>query len=477
MNSLAMKKDIGFEVLPKEYSKRLSGCASGDIVAQKDRRFLLLKFPELNEKEMHMYASALEEMKRSSARIDKKADVYFFLKSHCLENLILLNKSQREKFLELLEWESLGESVLTPLLADPDFEEIVINGANRPIMVYHVSFGWLETNARFTSEEKIRNVINKMASPLGRQLSFHTPLLNAVLKSGSRLNASMNPIAFSGINATIRKFKENPLTPVDIVKGGTISGEAMAFLWLAMQTSCSILVCGNTGSGKTTTLNALFCFLPKDERIVVAEETPELLLPQSHTVKMNTAEQLNIGLGALIENTFRMRPDRVVVGEIRSPEEAKAFVNTMLAGQAKGSYGTFHAESAEEALERLVSFGIEERALASLDLILVQKRLGRIGKRGGSRREERKVVELCEISKEKGKLELRKLFDFCHEKGRLEKRGESERAMRKIMRTFSIGAKEAKKLLREKETLLEKLEGATFREFFELAEQESCGER
>ena len=265
-----MKKDIGFEVLSQEYSKKLSECASGEIVAQKDKRLLLLKFPELNEKELFMYASALEEMKHSSAKIDKKADVYFFLKNHCLENLILLNKGQREKFLELLEWESLGESVLTILLADPDFEEIVINGANRPIMVYHVAFGWLETNARFTSEEKIRNVINKMAAPLGRQLSFHTPLLNAVLKNGSRLNASMNPIAFSGINATIRKFKENPLTPVDIVLGGTISREAMAFLWLAMQTSCSILVCGNTGSGKTTTLNALFCFLPKDERIVVS---------------------------------------------------------------------------------------------------------------------------------------------------------------------------------------------------------------
>jgi len=471
-----MKKDIGFEVTAQEYSKKLSECASGEVVAQKEKRMLLLRFPELNEKEFFMYASALEEMKHANAKIEKKADVYFFLKNHCLENLILLNKSQREKFLQLLEWESLGDSVLTPLLADPDFEEIVINGANRPIMVYHITFGWLETNARFTSEEKIKNVINKMASPLGRQLSFHTPLLNAVLKSGSRLNASMNPIAFSGINATIRKFKESPLTPVDIVAGGTISKEAMAFLWLAMQTSCSILVCGNTGSGKTTTLNALFCFLPKDERIVVAEETPELLLPQSHTVKMNTAEQLNIGLGELIENTFRMRPDRVVVGEIRSPTEAKAFVNTMLAGQAKGSYATFHAESAEEALERLVSFGIEERALASLDLILVQKRLSRLGKKGGVRREERKVVELCEVIKEKNGLSLRKLFDFCHENGALEKVEDSLRAMQKITRTFSLSPKSAKKLLKEKEMLLGKLSGVTFREFFDLAEQE-IGER
>ncbi|MEK6959155.1 MAG: ATPase, T2SS/T4P/T4SS family [archaeon] len=466
---------VGYSVSNLDFSKKLSDCASGQIVAKKEKRFLLLNFPQMSEKDWRLFGSILEDLKHSKSKIDKRADIYFFLKNYCLENLTLLTKEQRENLLLLLEWETIGESALTTLLKDPDFEEIVLNGTNRPIMVYHRTFGWLETNIEFTSEEKAKNVINKMAAPLGRQLTFHTPLLNAVLKDGSRINASMNPVAFSGINATIRRFKENPLTPLDIINSGVVNKEAMSFLWLAMQTSCSILVCGNTGSGKTTTLNALFCFLPRDERIIAAEETPELVLPQSHTVKMNTAEQLNIGLDKLIENTFRMRPDRVIVGEIRSPTEAKAFINTMLAGQAKGSYATFHAESASEALQRMISFGIDEKSIGSLDLIVVQKRLTRVNHEKGYRKEERKITEISEVIKnEDGKgIGLRKLFDFDYDTSSLSKAEQSERILEKMKRTFCENGKGIGKLMKEKEKLLGKLKGdISFRDFFEFAEQE-----
>jgi len=470
--SSIMSPGIGFEFKLVEYSKKLSECESGEIVAQKEQRMLLVKAPDISEKEKKFFTTVLEELKKSTKQIQTKADVYFFLKEHCLENMVLLNKEQREKILILLEWESLGESILTPLLKDPEFEEIVINGPKKPVMVYHQTFGWLTTNACINDEDKIRTIINKMAAPLGRQLSYHSPIMNAVLKDGSRLNASMNPIAFTGINATIRKFKENPLTPVDIIEYGTISKEAMAFLWSAMQTSCSILICGNTGSGKTTTLNALFCFLPKEERIVSAEETPELLLPQNHVIKLNTAEQLNITLNSLIDNTFRMRPDRVIVGEIRNKEEAQAFVNTMLAGQARGSYATFHAESAEEAIQRLISFGIEERTLASLDLIVVQKRLSKVEKTG-LRREERKIVEICEIEKKNKGIKVKKLFDYSYTNQLIEKISTSERVMEKIMRTFSCSKKEALEIEKKREILLEKMKGIVkFKEFFELAERE-----
>jgi len=282
----------------------------------------------------------------------------------------------------------------------------------------------------------------------------------------------MNPVAFSGINATIRKFKENPLTPVDLVEYGTISREAMAFLWMAMQTSCSILICGNTGSGKTTTLNALFCFLPKEERIVAAEETPELVLPQNHTIKLNTAEQVNVTLGKLIENTFRMRPDRVIVGEIRTKHEAGAFINTMLAGQAKGSYATFHAESGEEAVQRMDSFGIDNRTMASLDLIVVQKRLSIIEE--NTRKEIRKVTEISEITKSQKGIKLEKLFEYNFEKKRLEKVKKSKRVIQKICRAYSKNEEEIEKETAKKEVLLEKLRGiASFGEFYELAEREN----
>ncbi|MDD3085805.1 MAG: ATPase, T2SS/T4P/T4SS family [Candidatus ainarchaeum sp.] len=466
-----MQQKMDFQIVQLDYSKELSECSCGKIVDYKGQRYLLTNIPDLSEKEKGFYIKLLEEIKTTQKELKKRGDIYFFLKEYCLENLVLLNKEQREKILNLLEWECINESVLTPLLCETDFEEIVINGQKKPLMVYHRIFGWLTTNIQFENEEKIKTLINKMASPLGRQLSYHTPLINAVLKNGSRLNASMNPIAFSGINATIRKFKENPLTPLNIIDYGTINTSATAFLWLAMQTSCSILICGNTGSGKTTTLNALFCFLPKDERVIVAEETPELTLPQTHTIKLNTAEQVNVNLGTLIDNTFRMRPDRVIVGEIRNKEEANAFVNTMLAGQARGSYATFHAESALEAIQRLKSFGIEERVLASIDLIIVQKRINLIEK--NNRREERRVTEICETVKDEGILQLRELFKYSFEKKNLEKKNESTQLMDKISKTFSKNNKEIKKLIKEKEKILSNLQkDITFWEFFNIAERE-----
>ncbi len=461
---------LDFKVEEIEYSKVLSDCKSGEIVAVRDKRFLLARVPELSEKEKNFFAKALTELKLHNKVVCSKSDIYFFLKEYCLERMVLLTKEQREKITTLLEWESIGESILTPLLTDPDFEEIVINGPKKPIMVYHRVFGWLFTNISFENEDRIRTVINKMASPLGRQLSYHKPLLNAVLKDGSRLNASMSPVAFSGINATIRKFKENPLTPSDLAELGTISYKAMAFLWLAMQSSCSILVCGNTGSGKTTTLNALFCFLPRDERIVVVEETPELILPQSHTIKMNTAEQIEIDMNRLIDNTFRMRPDRVVIGEIRTMEESAAFVNTMLAGQAKGSYATFHAESADEAIKRLSSFGILENSLKSVDLILVQRRISFV--QNGARLESRKVTQICEVFEKNNKLEAKPVFEMDFEEGCLKPASESKRVFEKIKRTFG-SKKSVEELILEKEKLLIKLANvARFGEFYELASNE-----
>ncbi|MDD3083423.1 MAG: ATPase, T2SS/T4P/T4SS family [Candidatus ainarchaeum sp.] len=464
--------NIGFCVIETDFSKQISICKSGQIVKKRDKNYFLLDFPIFNEKEKKIFSNISENLKETIKYVKTKSDIYFLIKEFCLENYVLLKKEQREKISLVLEWEMLGNSILEPLLKDPDFEEIVINGKDKPLMLYHNIFGWLTSNIYFNSDEKIKTIINKISSPLGRQISFNNPILNATLSNGSRLNASMDPIAFTGINVTIRKFKENPLTPTNIINFNTINTEAMAFLWLVMQTSSSIMVCGNTGSGKTTTLNSLFCFLPKDERIIVVEETPEIVLPQEHIVKLNTAEQLNIGLEKLIENTFRMRPDRVIVGEIRSKKEAHAFINTMLAGQAKGSYATFHAESAEDALERLNTFGIEKNALKTLDLIIVQKRITKIDNKK-SRREERKITEICEVKKDCGEIKLEKLFLLNYSNGLIELKNDSKRLKEKIKQTFSCKEKEYYELLKEKEQILKNLgEGISFKEFFELAYNE-----
>ena len=199
----------------------------------------------------------------------------------------------------------------------------------------------------------------------------------------------------------------------------------------------------------------------------MVEETPEIVLPQEHKVKMNTAKQVNVSLDKLIENTFRMRPDRVIVGEIRSPAEGSAFVNTMLAGQAKGSYATFHAESANEALERLASFNIQKSALGALDLIVVQKRITKINTKNNSRREERQVTQICEILKDKDTIKLNPLFFLG------KKENDSIRVKEKIKQTFSFTESQYKKFLKEKEHVLSKLnQDVSFNEFFEIVENE-----
>jgi archaeal flagellar protein FlaI len=464
-------KCLGYLVLETNFSKKISEGDCGAIVKKKDKKLFLLEYPELEDEEKKLFEKIWNELKESKIEIKNCLAIHHFVRDYCIENEIILRKHQREKIFYILELELLGNSILEPLIKSNDFEEIVINGIDKPIILYHKIFGWIESNIYFSSEEKIRGLINKIASPLGRQLSYKTPIINATLENGSRLNASMDPIAFSGINATIRKFKENPITPLNLINYKTISTEAMAFLWLAMQTSSSILVCGNTGSGKTTTLNSLFCFLPKEERIIVVEETPEIFLPQEHKIKLNTAEQVDVNLEKLIENTFRMRPDRVIVGEIRSQEEARAFVNTMLAGQAKGSYATFHAETAEDSLKRLVSFGIEKSALEAIDLIVVQKRITRIDLKNKRRFEERKIVEICEINKENG--ELKVLFKYNTKNNKLEKNTESFFVKEKIKECFSLNNNSLNNLLNKNTRILNNLNNdISFNEFFEIIESE-----
>lgn len=456
-----------------DYSKELTITKSGRIVSKNGQNYLIVNFPDIKDKETKIIEKVKEEMKFLKEEIKGNKDIYFLLKSYCIENSILLNKEEREKILTILEWEILGESILTPLLKDESLEEIAVNGINLPIMVYHNIFGWLSTNLYFTTNEKIKTLVNRIAAPLGRQVSFNTPILNTTLKDGSRLNASIDPIAFSGTNLTIRKFKQNPMNPINIINSGATNAEAYSFLWLLMQTSCSILVVGNTGSSKTTTLNSLFCFLPETERIVVTEETPEIVLPQKHKIKLNTYDKIGIGLDKLIENTFRMRPDRIIVGEIRSELEARAYINTMLAGQAKGSYATFHAESSKEAIERLVSFGINKNVVSSIDLIIIQKRISRIDKKTGIRKEERKIVEVSEILNDNNEIKINELYIFDFNKNKFVKKNNPILINDSIKRVYQINEKELKKLYKQKEKILSNLPSETsFEEFFRIVENE-----
>ncbi|MDO8627524.1 MAG: ATPase, T2SS/T4P/T4SS family, partial [Candidatus Diapherotrites archaeon] len=329
-------------------------------------------------------------------------------------------------------------------------------GQSKPVMVFHKSFGWLKTNFYYADQETIKNIANKIASRLGRQLSLQKPNLNATLADGSRMNAIIPPISFTGPSITIRKFKKNPLNPINLAEFKTISLEALAFLWMALQTDSSMLIAGNTGSGKTTTMNALFNFVRENERIIVTEETPEINLPHKHIVKLNTVENLGVKMKDLIVETLRMRPDRVIVGEIRNTEEVEAFIDTLLAGQGKGSYATFHALSSAEVSKRMKKLGVMELDFATIDLILVQKRWNRVSK--NSAHEIRRITEICEVIEKNNTATIRKLFSYNYKKDRLEKTSESIKVKEKILNCFGLNQKQYNFELKNREKFLQKMD-------------------
>jgi|SRR3989344_1178743 len=433
-------------------------------------KIFLINLPELTLDEAKILQEVLIKIQKSELQPGKEA-IQKSLLEHCLKNCLKLDEEQVDylnKYLELLIFDF---GALSEINENEEIEEISVIGLgeNNPVRVFHKEFGWIKTNLYYCSAKTIKNLVNKMARKLGKQLSFQSPNLNASLPDGSRLSAIIDPISFSGPSVTIRKFKKKALTPVDLIKRSTVSVEILAFLWLALETDSSMLVAGNTGSGKTTTMNSLFNFVPENERIIVTEETPEIKLNHEHLVKLRVVENLSVKMNDLIIETLRMRPDRIIVGEIRNEEEVSAFLDTLLAGQGKGAYATFHAQTGMEALKRLQKLGVNKLDLNALDLILVQRRWNKIDLKKNERKEERKIIELSEIIETEKGIQLNQLFAFNYQKNLFVKVNESVKVKEKIKNSFSFTENEFQKELEYRKQVLESLllEELNDKEFFE----------
>lgn len=322
------------------------------------------------------------------------------LRALCVTKGILLSSQAAGKVLEVANHHLQGYGILEPLVTDPSLEEVTATGLGHPIRVYHRTRGWLQTDASISTQAYALNLINRMARPLGRRVTYQNPRLNATLSNGSRLHASIEPLCPSGFELTIRRFTARPFSPAELIANRTLSARVAALLWVALESDVSLLIAGNTGSGKTSTLNALFAFVPGDERIIITEETPEIRIHHPHSVRLVANQELGIGLKDLTQDTLRMRPDRVIVGEARNREEVGALFDSMLAGQARGTYATFHACSSREALSRLMSLGVSRGDLPALGLILVQRRVSVPASGGKGRMEQRRVLELAEVTGE-----------------------------------------------------------------------------
>ncbi len=297
------------------------------------------------------------------------------------------DKKTMDMLLNYILQQNIGFGNLDILLKDINLEEIVINNSKEPVWVYHRRHGWLKTNILMPSETKIRHYSTIIGRDIGKEITLLNPLMDAHLKTGDRVNATLSPISSKGNTITIRKFAVKPWTITDLIKERTISYEGAALLWMAVQNELSVIVSGGTASGKTSMLNAIANFFPPNQRIISIEDTRELMLPTIlHWVPMETRLPNPEGKGAiemldLIVNSLRMRPDRIIVGEIRRRKEAEVLFEAMHTGHSV--YGTLHANNARETINRLTNPPIDlpKSILSALSLIVVQNINRRISRR------------------------------------------------------------------------------------------------
>lgn len=310
----------------------------------------------------------------------------------------------------------VGLGPLEPLLDDPEITEIMVNG---PYQVYVERRGKLEkTNTVFKDNNHILNVINRIVSSVGRRVDESSPMVDARLADGSRVNAIIPPIALNGPTLTIRKFSKTPLQVSDLIRFSSVSPKMTGFLEACVKGKLNIIVSGGTGSGKTTLLNILSGFIPNTDRIVTIEDAAELQLRQNHVVTMEARPANLEGTGQitirdLVRNSLRMRPDRIVVGEVRSGETLD-MLQAMNTGH-DGSLTTAHANSPRDLMSRLETMvlmsgmelpvkAIREQIASALDLIVHQSRL-----KDGSR----KVVSITEVVGMEGDtITLQELYVF-----------------------------------------------------------------
>lgn len=294
----------------------------------------------------------------------------YLLDDFAARSRVLLKPQQRAKILNYVKKFYFGLGYLEDLMEMEGIEEIAVIGLDKPIYIYRD--GWKSTNLMIASRDYFIDLVNRLSMKSNRRITLKNPRLNASLEN-YRIHASIEPI--SNCEMTVRILRKNAFSYRDFMDRQVYPVELLGYLAMVMLTDSSVIVAGNTGSGKTSFLNALMAFIPYGDRIVIVEETPEIRIPHPQQVRIVENLDLGISLRDLVYDTLRMRSDRTVVGEIRKPEEVVAFMDVVLSGQARGTYATFHAHSSKELVSRMMSYGVSKDDISSIDFVIIQKRI------------------------------------------------------------------------------------------------------
>ena len=410
MNNNVIKKQFdsigsNFDVVPQY-----------NVFKQKYSSEEKLLLSELRENLVDLAISSDESLQVNEDKLlnDIKNFLFAKLANNSQDNTIsneYLDNLARKLFQDLV-----GYGEIDPLIRDDNLEEIMVIGIDKPVFVYHREYGMMKTNILFKDAGEVMNLIDSIARQINRRIDQESPILDGRLPDGSRVNATIPPISADGPSMTIRKFKRDPLTIIDLINSKTISVELAAFFWLCFDglgvKSANAIISGGTSSGKTTTLNALSSFINPKERIITIEDTLELQIPHEHVIRMetrppNVENRGELTMNDLVKNSLRQRPDRIIVGEVRGSEAITLFtaLNTGHSG-----FGTLHSNDARETITRLTNapMSVPNIMISAIDFIIMQNRIYRSD--GVSFRRISEVAEVSGI--EEGVIQLNKIFEW-----------------------------------------------------------------
>lgn len=428
-----MLADVNITGMDKKQKEKYLEETLEKIIADNNIRFNVKeKKPKIGEKNLKLSKKEKKIQKKEETEIKKNLKL-------SKKELAVAEQESRDKIFYHIFREFLGYSKIDIIMNDEGIEDISCDGYHVPIFIYHRKYNAISTNIKFDDEKELDSFVVRLSQISGKQISIYSPIVDGKLPDGSRLQTTLGKTVTKDSTFTIRKFKENPLTPVDLIKFKSLSLDMAAYFWMAIEKGASILFCGGTASGKTTALNALSLFIPSQHKIVSIEDTREVNLPHKNWIAGTTREGFSasdektgkdIDMFDLIRAALRQRPKVVIVGEVRG-KEAYSLFQAMATGHT--SYATVHASDIHTLIQRLENppISLPRALLTSLDVIVFQNAIDMGGK---TVRRMTSVTEIVKLDPDTNQLIFMEPFRWC---SKTDDRFESSSAS-KILNTIKL---------------------------------------